>query len=210
MKVKKFSALHAEGSLTTAFGSRRTTTKLFPTALHVMYTPSIVLDPPLRGAMCGHGSIVRGIASTYCSGPRQSRRPLFSPSSTQTWTRITSLLRFLFTVSLVLLNEGLLQEIKIITLPNAIYNRTQNLRYIYKWSTFWGNKPPQLRISLRACCTTYCLYVQDCVTFSWLKIFYLSTWVMFWKILMRFPALLCICQSVSQSSNSLKLCWSDL
>jgi len=40
-------------------------------------------------------SIVRGIASTYCSGPRQSGRLLFSPSSTQTWTRITSLLRFL-------------------------------------------------------------------------------------------------------------------
>ena len=87
--------LKNEGSLTTAFGCRRTTTKLFPTCLHVMYTPSIFLDPSLRGAMCGHGSIVRGIASTYCSGPQQSGRLLFSPSSTQTLTRITSLLRFL-------------------------------------------------------------------------------------------------------------------
>ena len=75
-----FRASRADRSLTTAFASRRTTTKLFPTCLHVMYTPSLVLDPSLRGAMCGHGSIVRGIASTYCSGPRQSGRLLFSPS----------------------------------------------------------------------------------------------------------------------------------
>jgi len=55
--VKIFSALRAEGSPTTALGSRRTTTKLFPTGLHVIYTPSVFLDPTLLGAMCGHGRI---------------------------------------------------------------------------------------------------------------------------------------------------------
>ena len=45
-----------------------------------------------------------------------SGRLLFSASSTQTGTGITSLLRFLI-VSVMLLNEGMLQEIKIITLP---------------------------------------------------------------------------------------------
>ena len=45
-----------------------------------------------------------------------SGRLLFSASSTQTGTGITCLLRFLI-VSVMLLNEGMLQEIKIITLP---------------------------------------------------------------------------------------------
>ena len=156
MKVKKFSALHADGSLTTAFGSRRTTTKLFPMCLHVMYTPSIFLDPSLRGAMCGHGSIVRGIASTYCRGPRQSGGLLFSPSSTQTWTRITSLLRFLinddycfFVVSL----KACCKELKWLHCQYTTQN-WESIISIYKWSTFWGKEPPQLRISLRPCVVT--------------------------------------------------------
>jgi len=63
-------------------------------------------------------------------------------------------------VSLMLLNEGMLQEAKIITLP--IYNtefRIYNIYiyiyiYIYKWFTFLGKEPPQLRISLWACIGT--------------------------------------------------------
>jgi len=60
-------------------------------------------------------------------------------------------------VSLMLLNEGMLQETKIITLP--IYNTKFRIYIIYKWSTFRGKEPPQLRISLRACCLmSLCLF----------------------------------------------------
>ena len=52
----------------------------------------------------------------------------------------------------MLLNEGMLQESNIITLP--IYNTELRIYSIYKWSTFWGKEPPQLGISLQACLKT--------------------------------------------------------
>jgi len=52
-------------------------------------------------------------------------------------------------VSLVLLNEGMLQEIKIITLP--IYNTEFRIYDPYISGPPFEEKNPQLRISLRAC-----------------------------------------------------------
>ena len=79
MKVKIFS--RASRGQISAFGSRRTTTKLFPPGAPRYVHPFNNPRSAPAGRDCGHGSIVRGIASTHRSG-------------LQTWTS-TSLLRFL-------------------------------------------------------------------------------------------------------------------